>query len=49
MKSQALPRELGDVMQAYVCRHGNGHWFVWEAPPEKSGDGDVDTKPIAGD
>lgn len=40
-----LPKVPGEVMQSYVCKHRNGHWFVWQGAPQKPGESDA--KPIA--
>lgn len=35
--SQGIPMTPGDRVQAYLARHPQGHWFVWEdAPPSTS-------------
>lgn len=40
-----LPKEPEELMQCYVGKHNNGHWFVWQAAP--STPGDEDAEPIA--
>ena len=40
-----LPKGPGELMQSYVGKHYNGHWFVWQSAPPKPGD--ADARPMA--
>ena len=39
-----LPKGPTEIMQSYVGKHRNGHWFVWQGVPQQPGDRDA--KPI---
>lgn len=36
-----LPKAPGELMQSYVGKHRNGHWFVWQAAQSQPGDEDA--------